>query len=45
VGEAISVRTAQYDLRDLVARGVLKKTGKGPASRYLVSSSGSARFA
>ncbi len=45
VGEAISVRTAQYDLRDLVARGVLKKTGKGPASRYLVSSSGPARFA
>ena len=36
VGEAISVRTAQYDLRDLVAKGVLQKTGRGPASRYVV---------
>ena len=36
VGEAISVRTAQYDLRDLVAKGLLQKTGRGPASRYLV---------
>ena len=36
VGEAISVRTAQYDLRDLVAKGLLQKTGRGPASRYVV---------
>ena len=38
VGEAISVRTAQYDLRDLVAKGLLQKTRRGPASRYLVVS-------
>ena len=36
VGEAISVRTAQYDLRDLVAKGLLQKSGRGPASSYLV---------
>jgi len=36
VGEAISVRTAQYDLHDLVAKGLLKKSGRGPSSRYLV---------
>jgi DNA-binding NtrC family response regulator len=39
VGEAISVRTAQYDLHDLVAKGLLKKTGRGPSSRYLVTQS------
>ena len=36
VGDSISVRTAQYDLHDLVAKGLLKKSGSGPASRYLV---------
>ncbi len=36
VGEAISTRTAQYDLLDLVHRGLLKKFGRGPASRYLI---------
>jgi DNA-binding NtrC family response regulator len=36
VGESISVRTAQYDLHDLVAKGVLKKSGRGPSCRYLV---------
>jgi DNA-binding NtrC family response regulator len=36
VGDNISVRTAQYDLHDLVAKGLLKKSGNGPASRYLV---------
>lgn len=36
VGGAISVRTAQYDLHDLVAKGLLKKSGSGPSSRYLV---------
>lgn len=35
-GEGISVRTAQYDLQDLVGRGLLSKTGKGPSSRYVV---------
>jgi len=39
VGEAISVRTAQYDLHDLAAKGLLKKFGRGPSSRYLVSRS------
>lgn len=39
VGEMISVRTAQYDLRDLVAKGLLKKSGRGPSSRYMVVSS------
>jgi DNA-binding NtrC family response regulator len=39
VGEAISVRTAQYDLHDFVAKGLLEKTGSGPASRYLVKRS------
>ena len=36
VGETISTRTAQYDLHDLVSKGLLKKTGNGPASRYLI---------
>ncbi len=36
VGGAISVRTAQYDLHDLVAKKILKKTGRGPSSRYVV---------
>ncbi len=37
VGEEVSVRTAQYDLQELVARGLLKKTGKGPSSRYVLT--------
>jgi DNA-binding NtrC family response regulator/HAMP domain-containing protein len=37
VGEEISVRTAQYDLQELVARGLLRKTGKGPSSRYVLT--------
>ena len=40
VGEIISVRTAQYDLQDLVDRGLLIKSGRGPASRYLVAGNG-----
>jgi DNA-binding NtrC family response regulator len=39
VGDAISVRTAQYDLHDFVAKGLLKKTGSGPASRYAIEQS------
>ncbi len=39
VGDSISVRTAQYDLHDLVAKGLLKKSGRGPSSRYLVTQS------
>jgi hypothetical protein len=38
VGEEISVRTAQYDLQDLVLKGLLKKAGKGPSSRYVLTS-------
>ena len=37
VGEEMSVRTAQYDLQDLAARGLLKKAGKGPSSRYVLT--------
>jgi len=33
-GERISARTAVYDLKDLVEKGVLYKVGKGPATRY-----------
>jgi two-component system response regulator HydG len=36
VGEGISIRTAQYDLQDMVTKGLLKNTGRGPASRYLL---------
>jgi DNA-binding NtrC family response regulator len=36
-GEEISVRTAQYDLQDMVNKGVLIKTGKGPSSRYVLA--------
>jgi two-component system, NtrC family, response regulator HydG len=39
VGDSISVRTAQYDLHDLVAKGLLKKSGRGPSCRYLVAQS------
>ncbi len=35
VGGNISARTAIYDLQDLVKKGVLKKEGNGPATRYL----------
>jgi two-component system, NtrC family, response regulator HydG len=34
VGEDVHDRTAQYDLRDLVGRGLLRKDGKGPATKY-----------
>lgn len=35
VGADISQRTAQYDLQLLVKRGMLRKSGKGPATLYL----------
>ncbi len=35
--EEISVRTAQYDLQDMVNKGLLTKTGKGPSSRYVIA--------
>lgn len=37
IGEEISVRTAQYDLRDLVNKEFLVKSGKGPSQRYIVA--------
>jgi two-component system response regulator HydG len=37
---AMSVRTAQYDLQDLVAKGLLAKSGKGPSLRYVVKTNG-----
>jgi len=37
LGEEISVRTAQYDLQDMVNKGLLIKSGKGPSSRYVIA--------
>ena len=37
VGGDLSPRTANYDLNDLVAKGLLVKEGKGPATRYVVA--------
>jgi DNA-binding NtrC family response regulator/HAMP domain-containing protein len=37
IGDEISVRTAQYDLQDMVNKGLLIKSGKGPSSRYVVA--------
>jgi DNA-binding NtrC family response regulator len=34
LGAEVSQRTAQYDLQALVKGGVLRKTGKGPATQY-----------
>ncbi len=34
-GGGISMRTAQYDLQELVRLGLLSKEGRGPASRYV----------
>lgn len=36
VGADISPRTAVYDLQDLVRKGVLRKEGSGPATRYIL---------
>ena len=35
-GQNLPSRTAIYDLQDLVQKGVLKKTGSGPATHYVV---------
>lgn len=35
VGGGLSPRTAIYDLQDLVKKGLLKKIGQGPATRYV----------
>ncbi len=34
LGEDLPRRTAAYDLQDLVRKGVLEMTGRGPATRY-----------
>ena len=34
LGGNVSARTALYDLQDLIKKGILQKTGKGPATRY-----------
>ena len=31
----ISMRTAQYDLQEMINQGLLRKEGRGPASRYV----------
>ncbi|WP_051445311.1 sigma-54-dependent transcriptional regulator [Desulfocurvus vexinensis] len=36
VGGDLPSRTAIYDLQDMVKKGLLVKTGRGPATRYLV---------
>ena len=36
VGQNVPPRTAQYDLRDLVERGLLLVKGKGPATKYVL---------
>jgi DNA-binding NtrC family response regulator len=37
VGGDLPSRTANYDLQDLVRKGLLRKTGRGPATRYELS--------
>lgn len=37
IAEEISVRTAQYDLQDLVNKGLLIKIGRGPSSHYTIA--------
>ena len=33
----IAARTAVYDLQDMVEKGLLRKEGSGPATRYVVT--------
>ncbi|NHZ48702.1 Fis family transcriptional regulator, partial [Desulfovibrio sp. XJ01] len=40
VGNEIPVRTAQYDLQDMVRKGFIRKVGKGPATRYVLTEGG-----
>jgi len=40
LGAEVSQRTAQYDLQALVSRGVLRKSGKGPATQYSLADEG-----
>jgi two-component system response regulator HydG len=43
LGAEVSQRTAQYDLQALVKSGVLRKTGKGPATQYSLSEASDAQ--
>jgi DNA-binding NtrC family response regulator len=43
IGKNLPSRTAIYDLQDLVKKGVLKKAGQGPATRYIPVNSGNGR--
>jgi DNA-binding NtrC family response regulator len=36
IGGNLPARTAIYDLQDLAAKGILKKTGRGPATHYVL---------
>ena len=36
--DSISSRTALYDLQNFVDKGVLRKTGQGPSTRYVPAS-------
>ncbi len=40
IGGKLSSRTAIYDLQDLVKKGIVKKVGQGPATRYVLSTPG-----
>jgi predicted HTH transcriptional regulator len=37
IGGNLPTRTAIYDLQDLVSKGVLEKTGSGPATHYVLA--------
>ena len=37
IGGNLPTRTAIYDLQDLVSKGLLKKTGSGPATHYVLA--------
>jgi len=43
LGAEVSQRTAQYDLQAMVKAGLLRKTGKGPATQYSLAGATSAR--
>ncbi|MBQ7585215.1 MAG: sigma-54-dependent Fis family transcriptional regulator [Desulfovibrionaceae bacterium] len=38
-GDNISMRTAQYDLQEMISLGLIRKEGRGPAMRYMVDCS------
>jgi two-component system, NtrC family, response regulator HydG len=37
IGGSLPTRTAIYDLQDMVRKGLLKKTGSGPATHYVLA--------